>query len=153
MKSSRAGQRTQSKQKSKSLAKSNQGLFSYLTTEAQIVSIVSLVVVVFIVFGNSLQNDFVFDDIYLVVGNQHLRHFNPAFLLQSYGPMRDISYTIDFAIWGEGPFGFHLTNILLHAGNVVLVFFLIRRFTANLGTALIASAIFAVHPLQTDAVT
>jgi hypothetical protein len=73
--------------------------------------------------------------------------------LSSYRPLRDISYAIDFAVWGETPFGFHFTNILIHAANVLLVFALVRRLTEDLVSATLVSLIFAVHPIQTDAVT
>jgi len=74
-------------------------------------------------------------------------------LTGSYRPLRDVSLMFDFAIWGEGPFGFHLTNILIHAANATLVFVLVRRLTGAVVTATIAALIFVAHPLQPDAVT
>ena len=133
--------------------KTNLSLKQLLSTEAALVAVVSLVVIVFVVYANSFGNQFVFDDIYLVEGNQRLRNIDLSLLISSYRPLRDFSYAIDFALWGEGPFGFHLTNLLLHAGNVLLVFILIRRMTEDLSSAFLAALIFAVHPIQTDAVT
>ena len=106
-------------------------------------------------YANSLGNGFVFDDRGIVLGNPLLRNpaYIPYLLTVSYRPLRDISHAVDFALWGEDPFGFHLTNVLIHIANVLLVFLLIRRFTRQTLTATMAALIFAVHPIQTDAVT
>lgn len=106
-------------------------------------------------FANSLGNDFVFDDKLIILDNRLLRSLAnlPHLLTASYRPLRDISHAFDFALWGENATGFHLTNILIHLANTLLVFTLIRRLVGDLTVALIASLIFAVHPIQTDAVT
>jgi tetratricopeptide (TPR) repeat protein len=114
---------------------------------------VSLVAVVFLCFANSLRNEFVFDDIYLISINKQIRFLNLPLLLSSYRPIRDISYAIDFAIWGANPFGFHLSSILIHAANVLLVFSLVKRLTNDRISSALTALIFAVHPIQTDAVT
>ena len=128
-------------------------LVSLQSSETQLAVMVCLVVIVFLCFANSLGNDFVFDDIYLVVHNRHIRPLDLSVILSTYRPLRDLSYALDLKIWGEGPFGFHLTNILIHSANVLLVFSLIRRLSDDLVTAALAAVIFAVHPMQTDAVT
>jgi len=133
--------------------KNNDGLDSLMSAHGELIVCLALVIVVFLCFANALRNDFVFDDIYLVSVNSQIRSLNLPLLLSSYRPTRDISYAIDFALWGENPFGFHLTSILIHAGNVLLVFALVRRLTKDLVSATLAALIFAVHPIQTDAVT
>jgi protein O-mannosyl-transferase len=113
-----------------------------------------LVIFVFACYANSLWNGFVFDDHGHVLKNKLLRSIhNLPLLLSDYRPLRDISYAFDFSIWGERPFGFHLTNILIHATNSVLVFLIIKRFIGELVPAVIAAALFAVDPLQVDSVT
>jgi protein O-mannosyl-transferase len=114
-----------------------------------------LVAVVFACYANSIGNGFVFDDEFLVPAYSRAWSFSHLVqtLLDSYRPVRNASYAIDFFIWGSRPFGFHLTNVLIHAGNAVLVFFLIRRFAVKSGTAFLAALIFAVHPIQTDSVS
>jgi tetratricopeptide (TPR) repeat protein len=153
MKVSRAAGHKAAKRKSVNTKTSSRNLIDVLAAESQTIAILSLVVIAFVVYANSFGNDFVFDDIYLVQGNQQLRSLDFSLLLRSYRPLRDFSYAIDFAVWGEGPFGFHLTNLLLHTGNVLLVFALVRRLTEDLASAVLAGLIFAVHPIQTDAVT
>src|SRR5215467_1123373 len=85
---------------------------------------IALVGVVFFVFADALANGFVFDDHVHVLDNILLRSLTnlPKIMVWDYRPLRDISYAFDFAIFGEGPFGFHLTNILIHAANTISVF-------------------------------
>lgn len=123
-----------------------------MSSESQLIAMVCLVIVVFVCYVNSLGNEFVFDDIYLVVKNPEIESLNLSLLWNSYRPVRNVSYALDLALWGKKAFGFHLTNILLHAANVLLVFALVRRFSKDLMVATLAALIFAVHPMQTDAV-
>jgi tetratricopeptide (TPR) repeat protein len=117
-------------------------------------SIVALVALVFACYANSLGNGFVFDDHTLAGRFSRAETLTEVFsVLRSYRPVRTFSYTIDYWIWGENPFGFHLTNVLLHAAAVSVFFFLVRRLTGKLMISLIAAAIFATHPIQTDAVS
>lgn len=114
----------------------------------------AIVLVVLACFANSLANGFVFDDHQQVLENKLLRSIAnaPQILFSSYRPLRNMSYAVDFALWGERAFGFHLTNILIHAVNALLVFTLIRRFTNEILTASFAALVFALHPLQADSV-
>lgn len=116
--------------------------------------VLGLATISILVYLNSLGNGFVFDDHDLVLDNRLLRGVAniPRVLAYTYRPIRDISYIFDFALWGENPLGFHLTNTVIHAVNTVLVFLLMRRITGARVTAALAAAIFAVHPIQTDAV-
>ncbi len=134
------------RRKQKTARHADNGLL-YLTAAA-------LAIVVFICYANSLGNDFVFDDQYLVLIYSRPRSFSHLLemLVDSYRPVRNLSYILDFAVWGANPFGFHLTNVLIHAANTVLVFFLIRRFTIGSIVPALTALIFAVHPIQTDAV-
>ena len=123
--------------------------------QGSILAAAMLVAVVFACYANSLENGFVFDDDFLVPAYSRAWSFSHLIqtLLDSYRPVRNASYAIDFFVWGSRPFGFHLTNVLIHAGNVILVFLLIRRFTVRPRMAFLAALIFAVHPMQTDSVS
>ena len=139
MKTSRTVSRKAAKRKPAPAKRLDQSFISFLSADAQLIAIVSLVAIVFLCYMNSLGNEFVFDDIYLVLANKRIRSINLGLLLNSYRPIRDISYAIDYALWGEHPFGYHLTNLVIHAANVLLVFALIRRFTESLVTATLAT--------------
>jgi len=153
MKTSRPVSRKATKRKPTPVKRLEPSFISFLSADTQLIAVVSLVVIVFVCYANSLGNEFVFDDFLLVLANKRIHQINLGLLLNSYRPIRDISYAIDYALWGERAFGFHLTNLVIHAANVLLVFALIRRFTEGLATATLATLIFAIHPIQTDAVT
>lgn len=75
--------------------------------------------------------------------------FSSAYF-SNYAPLHLLSYAMDFSIWGLSPKGFHLTNILIHALNSALVFFLARRITGNGFASFVAGALFAFHPLNVE---
>lgn len=114
------------------------------------------------VYVNALHNPFVYDDRDTVVANPSLVDPSNVRFVLVYSPFRpvvNVSYAIDRALWGDEPFGFHLTNVLLHAAAVVLLYLWLVRLLADAGltrhveTAAFAGAsLFAVHPLQSEAV-
>jgi tetratricopeptide (TPR) repeat protein len=59
---------------------------------------------------------------------------------------------LDYRLWGERPFGFHLTNLLLHMLATALVYFAARAWTRANDAALVAAFVFAVHPLHVEAI-
>src|SRR5205085_11989310 len=111
------------------------------------IAVTVLAIVVFACFANSLANGFVFDDKPLILDNSLLRSLAnlPRLLTSSYRPLRDISHAFDFALWGENAAGFHLTNVVIHLANTLLVFTLIRRLAGDLGVAFVAAAVLAAH--------
>ncbi len=64
-----------------------------------------------------------------------------------------LSYRVDYAIGGMDPRVFHLSNLVYHAITVLLVCGTLRVSGASLGAAAAGALLFAVHPVQTDAVT
>ncbi len=93
-----------------------------------------------------------------------LRNFWRVFTsrgIYSYYPVRLASYAVDHAVWGMDPTGFHLTNLVLHTANVVLLFWLalrlVRRAAGSAETWAVASAalgagLFALHPVVVEPV-
>jgi protein O-mannosyl-transferase len=76
--------------------------------------------------------------------------------MQQYHPLTDTVYWLEFHLFGQDadgsaqPFGFHVTNLVLAAGSVVLVWLILHKL--KLPGAWVAAAVFAVHPLNTEAV-
>ena len=112
-----------------------------------------VVAVTAIVYLNALQTPFIYDDHRTVTENFSIRDFRDwqaVLLFQPLRPVLNVSYAIDYAIWGANPFGFHLTNVLLHIANVLLLF----RIAGGLGVIGFTTALlFAIHPMMTSAVT
>ena len=72
-----------------------------------------------------------------------------------YMPLLWLSYLADtllFRASPASPWGFHLSNVLLHAANAVLLFFILRRCTRRTLPALLAAAFWALHPLRVESV-
>src|SRR6266550_2428675 len=132
MKAARPNRGKAAKRKPAKQIKNDGQVGTLMSEHGELIVCVALVIVVFLCFANALRNDFVFDDIYLVSVNNQIRSLNLPLLLSSYRPIRDISYAIDFALWGENPFGFHLTSILIHAANVLFTFFYLLAFQSYL---------------------
>jgi tetratricopeptide (TPR) repeat protein len=67
-------------------------------------------------------------------------------------PATYLTHMIDVELYGLNPGGHHLTNLIFHILNVMLLFLILNRLTGNLGLSLIAGCLFAVHPLQVESV-
>jgi len=66
-------------------------------------------------------------------------------------PTQLLSLMADAALWGKHPFGYHLTSLLLHAAVTVLLFWFCRRL-ATTWSAFTVALLFAVHPVNCEAV-
>lgn len=70
-----------------------------------------------------------------------------------YRPVSTLSFSLDGALWGLNPFGYHLTDLLLHVAVTVLVLLAVRRLReGRLGAAWLAAALFTTHPILVESV-
>jgi tetratricopeptide (TPR) repeat protein len=67
-------------------------------------------------------------------------------------PLTWVSLQLDSELFGHEPWGYHLTNLVLHAANSVLLFFVFRRMTGAPGRSWILATLFALHPLHVESV-
>jgi protein O-mannosyl-transferase len=134
----------------------------------------ALALTTFIVFLPALKAGFVnWDDDTNFLDNTNYRGLGAAqlqwmfttFLMGHYIPFTWLTFGLDYVVWGMNPAGYHLTNILLHAANAVLFYFIalhLLRLSVPacpadgpsapiLGSAL-ATLLFAVHPLRAESV-
>jgi protein O-mannosyl-transferase len=65
-------------------------------------------------------------------------------------PMTWISYLIDVEVFGFGPRGHHMTNVLLHALTAACVFLLLQLATGRRAASLVVAGLFATHPLHVE---
>ena len=84
-----------------------------------------------------------------------------ASLLGNYQPLSWLTYALDYKLWGTDPFGFHLTNLLLHSANAAIFYFaglrLLSRPQTRAGReerlgAAVAALLFSLHPLRVESV-
>lgn len=82
-------------------------------------------------------------------------YWYPALLSDLYRPVTTLSYFFNYTVLGAGtePATYHALNLALHAANAALVHALALRLRAGTAGALLAGALFAAHPLATEAVT
>src|SRR5881397_548634 len=133
---------------------------------------VLIAVVTFATFLPALHNQFVnWDDDKNFLENPHYRGLGWTQLtwmwtthLGHYIPLTWMTFGFDYLLWGMNPLGYHLTNLLLHAANAVVFFFITRRLLTRAlpspserGHALAVSAgfaalVFAIHPLRVESV-
>lgn len=130
---------------------------------------------VFLVYSNALFNHFVGDDHLLIEKNSFYtswsnfpRLFGEGYIFDwgrdmfaghdygagsvSYRPADNATYFMDFQVWGLRPFGYHLTNVLIHVLNVVMVYFLFESFGVLFPAAAFGALLFGLHPVQSEAV-
>ncbi len=127
-----------------------------------------LATLVTLAYGNTLQGEIVDGDVYLIARNsliKDVRNLPRLFVSdwwagteqpladKRYRPLAVATIMLNYAVAGLNPFGYHLVNLMLH----FLVTWTLYQLAIRLGwppeAALVASAIFAVHPLHLEAVT
>ena len=133
-------------------------------SEAQISGLISLVLagITLLIYWPVIHCGFVnYDDPDYVTANPRVQSglslANVAWAFttgqaSNWHPLTWLSLMLDGDFFGERPAGYHFTNLLLHAANAVLLFWLLRRLTgARVRSALVA-ALFAWHPLNVETV-
>lgn len=130
-------------------------------------------IVTFLTFLPALQNQLLeWDDQQNIIDNTHIRALSwdnihwmfTHYLMGHYQPLALLTYAIDHAIWGPEGFGFHLTNIVIHAVNATIVYFLLVRLLESALPAMktpqrparwaaaVGALLFSVHPLRVESV-
>lgn len=123
------------------------------------------------VWGWSIANRFVFDDLVNIQANPwikdaarlseafgtHVAGFAPGYGTSFYRPMMHVLYAVAYAVAGEAPWAFHLLNVLLHAAAVVCVYWLTRAALARWGDPascpwlpFVTALVFSVHPIHSE---
>ncbi|HEV2691272.1 MAG TPA: tetratricopeptide repeat protein [Verrucomicrobiae bacterium] len=72
--------------------------------------------------------------------------------VSNWHPLTWISLMLDVQLFGRGPFGPHLVNLLLHVADTGLLFFLLRKLTGATWKSALVAALFALHPLHVESV-
>jgi Flp pilus assembly protein TadD len=130
-----------------------------------------IVLLVVAVFAIGLRNEFVqWDDQVNLVENVKYRGLGSAqlawmfttTLMGHYIPVTWLSFGLDYVLWGMQPAGYHFTNLVLHAANAALVYWLAKRLLAAArpgadeialrAGAAVTTLFFAIHPLRAESV-
>jgi Flp pilus assembly protein TadD len=122
----------------------------------------ALAVAALAVFGGALTCDFVnYDDPTYVTSNPDVQHgLTPAGVVwafetpaaSNWHPLTWLSHMADVQFFGMSPVGHHLTSLLLHAANAVLLFLILNAMTGAFWRSAVVAALFALHPLRVESV-
>ena len=158
--------------KAPTAANLSERLWRYLQTDC--CRVLLLVLLAFAIHAPALSGEFIWDDSYLAHDNPLIK--SPLFLFEvfrhhlfldslsaHYRPVQNLSFIADYFFWNDDTYGFHLTNIALHAASGVLLYFLLRRLLRSLcanrltgsvqtGAAFLVALLWTVHPVHSAAV-
>jgi tetratricopeptide (TPR) repeat protein len=114
------------------------------------------------VYSRACRNGFVnYDDDVYVERNAHVRLGLPVENLRwaftttemvNWHPLTWLSFALDARVFGMDPGGFHLTNVVLHVLDAVLLFVALRALTGAVWRSGFVAALFALHPLHVESV-
>jgi tetratricopeptide (TPR) repeat protein len=124
------------------------------------VLVLAVCVLVSVVWSSALAAGFVFDDFLFLdqVSCWQIDRWSElpgvtSHIKCSYRKLRYLSLAVDHILWGRDPWGYHLTNLLLHIATTALVLTLMRRWVTNIPLAVGATLLWALHPVHADTVT
>jgi hypothetical protein len=133
---------------------------------ARPVHLLGIALLAFVAYANALTNGFALDDAYLITDNDRITSlanipslfatdlFDGALpAVRYYRPLVSTSFALEYAVAGAEPFVFHLGNVAIHALVCGLIYWLVLTLFAQPVMALVTAALFAVHPVHTEAVT
>jgi len=132
------------------------------------IALLFLLVLCVVVWGRTVEYDFVWDDEYFIVSNPAIRSaiFIPRYFTDVstvagkgyankfciFRPLRNISYLIDFKLAGLNARWWHWHNLLIHLVNSTLIFLIAKKLFKNQLVSMFGSALFLLHPVQSEVV-
>lgn len=116
-----------------------------------------------VVYANGLPGTFILDDLTIVARNPQVQTLDLVTIFRSdywhgvensglFRPLTIFSLALNQWLFGSAPLGFHLVNILLHAGVAALLWLTLRAWGQSLLAAALAVLFFVLHPLHTEVV-
>jgi Tfp pilus assembly protein PilF len=139
----------------------NEGLFSSPERRNLVLGLL-LVIATLAPYNPVTHHPFVnFDDDRYVTDNTHVRsglHWETvkwaftSFDEANWHPLTWLSHALDWQLFGQNPAGHHYINVLLHALNAVLLFWVLWRATGSTGRSWVVAALFALHPINVESV-
>lgn len=107
-------------------------------------------------YYETLDDFFIMDDFTMIRGHssfrQFLDHWSSPVGGNTYRPLIDLLFIWDFSWWKWNPLGWHLSNLLFHLLNVLLVFKLGQELSKSMYAGLLAGLLFGLHPANSEAV-
>jgi len=137
-------------------------VLTYISRHLVAVAALLLIASTLLVYAPSKDHQFInFDDNTYVTGNNWVKR---GLTWESVGwamttmeeanwhPLTWLSHMLDVQLFGLNPAGHHLTNLLLHMANVLLLFGVLQQMTGAVWRSALVAALFALHPLNVESV-
>ncbi|HNW08922.1 MAG: tetratricopeptide repeat protein [Verrucomicrobia bacterium] len=111
----------------------------------------SLILLVVLLYLPSLSAGFIWDDDVMLTNNPLVKAARGLYdiwfstTLPDYFPLTSTTFWLEWRLWGMRPFGYHLTNVLLHALGAVLLWRVLARLAVP--GAWVAALVWAIHPV------
>jgi protein O-mannosyl-transferase len=118
--------------------------------------ILLIIAAVSIAYFPSINGGFVFDDDVHLIENKFIKAADGPYKIWStseshdYWPITDTTYWIEWRLWKMRPTGYHVTNLILHVIEALLVWLILRQL--SIPGAFLAALIFALHPVNVESV-
>ena len=123
--------------------------------------VVGIVLACLLTYAPVVQFEFInWDDPWYIENNDIIKGWHPANLYavatqsvaRNFAPLTIFTFLVEHTLWGLWSGGYHLTNVLLHVVNALLVFALIKRLSGNALAAWTIAILFGLHPVQVETV-
>ena len=127
----------------------------------QSITLFSVIAITLLVFAPSLSGHFVnWDDPSYITNNPLIHDISPGniykifttYILGNYQPLTILTFAIEYHFFKLNPFPYHLTNLILHLLNILLVYLLIFRLSKKHFIAIFVCLFFALHPTRVESV-
>ena len=123
-------------------------------------ALVAIIGATILLFIENFSADFTYDDYVTILGDPRIAHMHLGDLFDigdiNFGwrrQVRRLTFMIDYALFGSSPTGYHLHNLLWHVLSVALFYVFVRILSQRVGISLLATLIFAIHPIHVEVVT
>ena len=133
-----------------------------MTKKILFLSLILIFLVNLIIHQSSLNNDFVWDDYFMVKENSLIKEISFTGLSKFFSfkttepylyiPITFLSLAIDYQMGKDNPFYYHLTNLLLHTANAFFIFILAFKWTNNKKIAMGTALLFSVNTIQVESI-
>ncbi len=146
-------------------------LAAWLSNNRKLSAILVITFAVLLCYVSTLDNDFIHDDKVEILGNptvKDLSHISeilgaPAWAFDNsrgpksssnyYRPVQYLSYALLYRVFGPAAWGFHLVKLMGHLAVCLLFFWIVNVHWKDYWLALLSAMLFAVHPVNSEAVS
>ncbi len=126
------------------------------SVSSRFVIALAITVAAFLAYWPALTGQFVWDDDILLTNNALVKASDGLYRMWftteavDYWPLTGTTFWLEWRLWGMNPFGYHVTNLLLHLASAGLLWAALRRL--SIPGAGIAACLFALHPVNVESV-